>query len=107
MKALTRADEILLLSILKLKGNAFALTILKEIKQSTGKKLTIGSLWVSLDSLYKKGYIDKKMAEETLIKGGRKKVFYSLTLSGAKALRNTRELQKSLWKGVERKLKKI
>ncbi len=107
MKVLTRAEEILLLSILRLKDNAFALNILKETKQNTGKKLTIGSLWVSLDSLHRKGYIDKRMAEETPAKGGRKKVFYSLTTSGAKALRNTREFQRSLWKGAERKLKKI
>ena len=107
MKVLTRAEEILLLSILRLKDNAFALTILKEVKQRTGKRLTIGSLWVSLDSLYRKDYINKKLAEETPAKGGRKKVFYSLTPSGAKALRNTREFQKSLWKGVERQLKKI
>jgi PadR family transcriptional regulator PadR len=106
MKVLTRAEEILLLSILRLKDNAFALTILKEIKQSAGKNLTIGSLWVSLDSLYNKGFIDKRMAEETPAKGGRKKVYYSLTPSGAKALRNTKEFQKSLWKGVERRLKK-
>ena len=107
MKVLTRADEMLLLSILRLKDNAFSLTILKEINQRTGKKLTIGSLWVSLDSLYKKGYVNKKLAEETPAKGGRKKVFYSITPSGAKGLRNTREFQKSLWKGVERQLKKI
>ena len=107
MKVLTRAEEILLLSILRLKDNAFALTILKEIKQRPGKKLTIGSLWVSLDSLYRKGYIDKELAEKTPAKGGRKKVFYSLTPSGAKALRATKEFQKSLWKGAERQLKKI
>jgi len=107
MKVLTRAEEMLLLSILRLKDDAFSVNILKEIKQSAGKKLTIGSLWVSLDSLHKKGYIDKKMAEETPAKGGRKKVFYSLTPSGANALRNTREFHKSLWKGVGRQLKKI
>jgi PadR family transcriptional regulator PadR len=107
MKVLTRAEEILLLSILRLKDNAFALTILKEIKQRTGKMLTIGSLWVSLDSLFRKGLIDKKLSEETAAKGGRKKVFYSLTPSGARALRNTREFQKSLWRGAERQLKKI
>ena len=106
MKVLTRADEILLLSILKLKDKAYSLTILKEIKNSTGKKPTIGSLWVSLDSLCKKGYIAKKLAEETPAKGGRKKVFYSLTRSGAEALRNTREFQKSLWRGADRRLKK-
>jgi PadR family transcriptional regulator PadR len=107
MKVLTRAEEMLLLSILRLKDNAFSLTILKEINHRAGKKLTIGSLWVSLDSLHKKGYIDKRMAEEAPAKGGRKKIYYSLTPSGTKALRNTREFQKSLWKGAERQLKKI
>lgn len=107
MKVLTRAEEILLLSILKLKDNAYAPAIIKEIKQNTGKELTIGSLWVSLDSMYKKGYIDKRMAEETPAKGGRKKIYYSLTRLGAKALRNAREFQKSLWKGLDRQLKKI
>jgi PadR family transcriptional regulator PadR len=107
MKVLTRSEEMLLLSILRLKDNAFSLTILKEINQRIGKKLTIGSLWVSLDSLHRKGYIEKRMAGETPAKGGRKKVFYSLTPSGAKILRNTREFQKSLWKGAERQLKKI
>jgi len=107
MKVLTRAEEMLLLCILRLKDNAFSLTILKEINQRTGKKLTIGSLWVSLDSLHKKGHIDKRVAEETPAKGGRKKIFYSLTPSGAKALRDTREFQKTLWKGAEKQLKKI
>jgi DNA-binding PadR family transcriptional regulator len=106
MQVLTRAEEILLLSILRLKDKAYSLSILKEIKHSTGKKPTIGSLWVSLDSLCKKGYIAKKLAGETPAKGGRKKVFYSLTRSGAEALRNTREFQKSLWRGADRRLKK-
>jgi PadR family transcriptional regulator PadR len=107
MNVLTRAEEILLLSILRLKNNAYAPPIIREIKKSTGKELTIGSLWVSLDSLRKKGFVDKRMAEEKPAKGGRKKVFYSLTSSGAKALRNAREFQKSLWNGVEQQLKKI
>jgi DNA-binding PadR family transcriptional regulator len=107
MKVLTRAEEILLLSILRLKNDAYAPPIIREVKKSTGKELTIGSLWVSLDSLYKKGYIDKRTAEENPAKGGRKKVYYTLTPSGVKALRDAREFQKSLWNGVERQLKKI
>jgi DNA-binding PadR family transcriptional regulator len=107
MKVMTRADEILLLAILRLKENAWATTIIKEIKKRTGKELTFGSLWVSLDSLYKKGYINKKIAEEPPARGGRKKIFYSLTKSGAKALQEAREFQNTLWKGAARRLKNI
>jgi len=106
MKFLTRADEILLLAILRLKDNAYGTTIIREVKERTGKELTFGSLWVSLDSLYKKGLVNKRLADDTPSRGGRKKIYYTLTISGIKALQEAREIQTSLWKGVPRMLKK-
>jgi PadR family transcriptional regulator PadR len=106
MKFLTRADEILLLAILRLKDNAYGTTIIKEVKKKTRKELTFGSLWVSLDSLYKKGLINKRLSDEVPSRGGRKKIYYTLTISGIKSLQEAREIQNSLWKGVHRLLKK-
>lgn len=106
MKFLTRADEILLLAILRLKDNAYGTTIIREVKKRAGKELTFGSLWVSLDSLYKKGMINKRLADDTPSRGGRKKIYYTLTISGVKALQEAREIQTSLWQGVPRLLKK-
>lgn len=106
MKILTRADEILLLAILRLKDNAYGTTIIKEVKKKTGKELTFGSLWVSLDSLYKKGLINKRLADDTPSRGGRKKIFYTLSDSGIKALQEARDIQNFLWKGVPQRLKK-
>ena len=106
MKFLTRADEILLLAILRLKDNAYGTTIIREAKKRTGKELTFGSLWVSLDSLYKKGLINKRLADDTPSRGGRKKIYYTLTVSGIKALQETRVIQAALWQGVPQLLKK-
>lgn len=106
MKILTRADEILLLAILRLKDNASGATIVKEVKRRTGKELTFGSLWVSLDSLHKRGLVNKRMADATPARGGRKKIYYTLTVSGVKALQDARKIQSSLWQGVPRILKK-
>ncbi len=107
MKLLTRADEILILAILRLKENAYGTTIIKEVKKRTGKELTFGSLWVSLDSLYKRGMINKRLADDTPLRGGRKKIYYTLTISGVKALQEARKIQTSLWQGVPRLLKKF
>lgn len=106
MKVLTRSDEILLLAILRLKDDAYSTSILKELKKRTGKELTIGSLWVSLDSLHKKRLIYKMMGDETPLRGGRKKIYYSLTQSGIEALHEAKELQRSLWTGISWLLKK-
>lgn len=106
MKFLTRADEILPLAILRLKDNAYGTIIIRKVKERTGKELTFGSLWISLDSLFKKGLINKRLADDPPSRGGRKKIYYTLTLSGVKALQEVREIQTSLWKGVHRLLKR-
>ena len=100
MKYLSRADEILLLAILRLTDNAYGVTIIKEVQKRTGKKLTFGGLWVSLDVLHKRGYITKTLADPTPERGGRSKIYYNLTPDGLKALHQVRELQSSLWEGI-------
>lgn len=105
MTILTKAEEILLLTILRLKDDAYGTTILREIKGRTGKDLTIGSLWVSLDLLHKQGLIAKRVADEPPARGGRRKIYYTLTPDGIEALQNDRELQKVLWRGAARLLK--
>ncbi|MGD9346728.1 MAG: PadR family transcriptional regulator [Candidatus Aminicenantes bacterium] len=105
MKILTRSDEILMLAILRLKDNAYGVSIIKEVEIRTGKKLTFGSLWVSMDILHKRGYIKKRLADPTPQRGGRSKIYYSLTPKGIKVLEKTREFQKSLWEGVPAQIK--
>jgi PadR family transcriptional regulator PadR len=105
MKILTRSDEILMLAILRLKDDAYGVSIIKEVQVRTGKKLTFGSLWVSMDILHKRGFVKKRMADPTPRRGGRSKIYYSLTPKGRRALEEVREFQKSLWEGVPAQLK--
>ena len=100
MDVLSRADEILLLAILRLKDNAYGVSIVKEVKQRTGKRLKLGGLWVSLDILAKRGLVEKQMGDPTPKRGGRSKIYYSLTPDGFKALSLVNELNRSLWKGI-------
>jgi PadR family transcriptional regulator PadR len=65
MKILTRSDEILMLAILRLKNEAYGVSIIKEVQARTEKKLTFGSLWVSMDILHKRGLVKKRMADPT------------------------------------------
>ncbi|MCK4645888.1 MAG: helix-turn-helix transcriptional regulator [Candidatus Aminicenantes bacterium] len=82
MKILSRSDEILLMAILRLKDNAYGVTIIKEVKRSTGRELKVGALWVALDILSKKGLIEKRMGDPTPQRGERRKIYYTLTPYG-------------------------
>ena len=104
MDILSRPDEILLLSILRLKDNAYGVSIIKDIHNRTGKKLKLGALWVSLDILTKKGLLTKRMGDPTPERGGRSKIYYSLTPNGLKSIEAVQEFNKSLWSGIPKSI---
>lgn len=96
-KLLSRPDEILMLTILRLGEEAYGVPIARDVQQRTGKKVTLGSLWVSLDNLAKRGLLRKRMADPTPQRGGRSKIYYSLTGKGVEALERIREVEDSIW----------
>jgi PadR family transcriptional regulator PadR len=100
MDIISRADEILLLAILRLKDDACGVTIVREVQRRTGKEIKLGALWVSLDILTKRGLLEKRMGDPTPKRGGRSKIYYTLTADGFDALSSVQVFNQSLWKGI-------
>lgn len=99
MYGLTKHEELILISILRLRGNAYIVTIRKQIKELTKKSINYGSLCNTLSALGRKGYLESTESEPTAQQGGRRKVMYYLTNAGKKALVNAYEIQKLTWIG--------
>ena len=100
MEFITRLEEIILIAIWKLKEEAYGVSINKHVSKLTGKNYTIGSLYFSLDQLYRKGLIEKMKGEPTPERGGRRKIYYSLTENGQKAIEDVRTLQEKLYEDL-------
>jgi PadR family transcriptional regulator PadR len=100
MKLLSRNEEIILLAVWRLEGDAFGISIRDQISEATGYEWSLGAIYVPLDKLTRKGYIAKSYSRPTAQRGGRSKVLYRLTPKGREALRTVREIQASLWKGI-------
>lgn len=101
MKYLTLNEEVLLLAIWKLEDNAYPVTIRDEVIKMTGKNIVYGALYNSLDYLKKKGMVDSRKGDPTPEKGGKRKIFFSLTKEGIKSLQKTKEFHHSIWDGVK------
>ena len=101
----SRAEEILLLAILRLGDEAYGVSIAKEIRRRTGKVVKLGALWVSLDIAHQKGLVSKRIGEPSPQRGGRRKIFYRLTPEGYEALENAREFSRALWRGLPQSIK--
>lgn len=97
MKFLSRQEELLLLSILKLKENAYGVTIREHVSEATQKYWSIGAIYDVLDRLTRKGLVRTVIGAPTRSRGGKSKRYYTLTQSGFDALQEVKALQKKTW----------
>ncbi len=100
MSHLTKNEEIILLSILRIKDNAYGVSIKKQIEESTGSEWNYGLLYATLDQLVKKGLLIKKEGKPLSERGGRRKIYYSLSPMGRQALEEAYKLKEVLWAGI-------
>lgn len=100
MPELTRNEEFVLLCIWKLKQDAYGVTIRERFRNITGKALNYGSLYNTLYSLVRKNLVRKLESEPKAVKGGRRKILYSLTQEGQKTLTAAQQIQRQAWQDV-------
>lgn len=97
---LTIQEEIVVTVLWRLDQEAYGVSIRKKIAEVTGKKMMYGTLYNILNQLLRKGYVEKIKGEPTAKRGGRSKMYYSLTSQGFEMMQKTRELHRSLWDGI-------
>lgn len=97
MKDLTLTEEMFLLTVLKLKDNAYGVTIRHHVSEKTKRCYPYGTLYSALDKLVSKGYLIKTVSDPLPERGGRSRNYYHITQEGREALKNALELKKMLW----------
>lgn len=100
MKDLTKTEEILLLSIWRLKDQAYGFKIRRHVSELIGKDFSYGNLYSSLNQLTKKKYVTKHQGESTPARRGKTRMYYTLTDVGRLALKDAHETNLKLWSGV-------
>lgn len=101
-KRLGEFEEIVMLTVGILHGNAYGVTIKKEIESRANRKVSVGALQTALKRLEQKGYLKAYAGEGTQERAGRPKRFYSVTASGRTALADSRDLRNELWAAMSK-----
>ncbi len=97
MKYLSRPEELVLLSIWKMRDDPYGVTIRQYISELTGKYWSIGSIYVPLDRLENKGFVTSYLADPTAERGGKSKRYYKLTDKGLEELRAIQKIYETFW----------
>jgi PadR family transcriptional regulator, regulatory protein PadR len=94
-------EHVILLAVLRLGDAAYAVSVRDEIERRTGRRVSRGSVYVTLDRLETKGYLSSKLADPTAIRGGRAKRYYALRPRAIAALRESRRALLQMWRGID------
>ena len=102
MKGLTRKEELILLSILSLRSNAYLVAITDHLSRIMGRTIRLTSVHLPLTRLEKMGFITSELGEATAVRGGRRKKIYRPTKAGLRALGEHKRINDALWAAYAR-----
>ena len=94
-------EQVVLLAVLRAGDNAYGPAIHAEILRCTGRDVSRGALYVTLDRLEAKGLVASRVGAPTPQRGGRARRLVRVTAPGLRALRESRAALLSLWRGLE------
>lgn len=101
MILLSRAEEIILLAVFKLRGNAYGVTIREQVYEDISRYWSFGVIYKTLKKMRSKGYVKKMPSDPLAERGGRSRYLYEITPKGISALEEIRSVHTSVWDGIQ------
>jgi PadR family transcriptional regulator PadR len=96
-------EHIVLLALVRLGENAYGMTVRREIEERTGRDLSIGAVYATLERLEGKGYVSSFTGEPTAERGGRAKRLFRIEADGEQALRTSQEAIRRMTAGLKKR----
>ncbi len=103
MEILSKTEELILLCVWKLVDDAYGVNIRNYLMEATGKKFSIGGIYVPLDRLVRKGFLTTFQGDPTPERGGMSKRYYKITSEGMKVLNESKKVYDLMWSDLDNK----
>jgi PadR family transcriptional regulator, regulatory protein PadR len=90
-------EELILLMIAVIGADAYGVKITEELREQTGRVITISAAHAALHRLEEKGFVKSKMGGASLERGGRRKRLFQITAYGRQTLKELRDVRSTIW----------
>lgn len=98
-------EQLVLLSLTRLGQDAYGVPIADDIGARTGREISLGAVYKTLERLEDKGLVSSRIGEPTAERGGRRKKHYRIAAVGQRALRQSMAALRNMADGLESELK--
>ena len=101
-------EQLVLLSLMRLTrhgGDPYGVSICDDITARTGRDVSLGAVYKTLERMEDKGLVSSRVGEPTAERGGRRKKHFKLMAPGQRALKQSVAALRSMTDGLEAELK--
>ena len=91
-------EEQVMLAVVRTGTDAYGMNVRRELESVTGREITIGSVYATLDRLESKGLV---ASERTSGADAVSRRIFGITTVGVASLELTRDMRDRLWLGVK------
>jgi DNA-binding PadR family transcriptional regulator len=96
-KSLGEFEELVLLAVCIMEGEAYGVAVKREVEKHTGRSILLGAVHITLYRLQDKGLLRSEMGGNTEKRGDRRKRLFRITAAGMKQLRAAQDIRKKMW----------
>jgi len=93
-------EHLVLLAVLRLGAGAYGMRVRQEIARRTGRDVSIGAVYATLDRLAAKGLVTSSVGDPTSARGGRARRWFRVTGAGIEAVNRARREMASMLEGL-------
>lgn len=93
-------EQFVLLALIRLGRDAYGMMVRRELESTARRRVTIGSVYGTLERLEEKGYVTSWHGEPEAVRGGRSRRFFRIEPEGERALADARAMMERMWDGV-------
>ena len=97
-------EELVLLTVAHMRGEAYGAAITQDIKSRTGRIVVLSAVHVALYRLEEKGLVSSSVGGATAERGGRRKRLFAVTAYGISLLSEIRQVREELWQLIPRNM---
>ena len=90
-------EELVLLAVCILEGEAYGISVKKEVEKHTGRSILLGAVHITLYRLQDKGLLQSEMGGNTEKRGDRRKRLFTVTDAGMRQLRTSQDVRQKMW----------
>ena len=106
-RGLGEFEQQVMLTILRAGGEAYSVPLVLELEKLSGREVSQAAVYIVLRRLEEKGLVSSRMEDASETGTGRTRRYFRLEAEGLARLRESRQMMRRFWDGIEDVLEEV